>query len=305
MELLIDQLSKQYKNGVWGLHPSTLTVGAGVLGLVGPPGAGKTTLMRMLATVMPPTGGTIFWQGEDIVRHPQAARRALGYLPQFFGLYPRLSGSAFLRYVAALKGVGRRRVEHVLELVELSGLATQNMGAYSGEARRRIGLAQALLNDPHLLLVDEPGAALEGEERLRLCALLGKVADGRLVVVATDQIDDVGAAAAQIALLVGGRLVPLGGGGRVALRPSELLRTVQGKVWAAQVDPDSLVEIKRQYVISHTDRGAGQTRLRIVSATQPHTDAVQVAPALIDAYAHYVLGGGAASEPGGKKMEGP
>jgi ABC-2 type transport system ATP-binding protein len=289
VELAIDRLGKRYKSGVWGLREFSIatgaTLGPGALGLVGPTGAGKTTLVRLLATVMPPTQGTIAWDGEDVRRRPNVLRRMLGYLPQYFGVYEGLPGREFLLYLAALKGLGgkaaRSRVGEVLEQVGLSEVAGGKMGAYSNGMRRRIGLAQALLNDPRLLLVDEPGATLDPQERVGFCELLAALADRRLMVVATDTIGDVASVARTVILLRDGRLL-------LQATPDELLRSARDRVWSLTVDQGEFVELRRQHAISHLERQGGEVRLRVIAAERPYPDALRVAPTLEDAYVYHM-----------------
>ena len=165
MNLSINNVSKQYRRDVWGLRGFSLELGAGVLGLLGPNGAGKSTLMRILATVTDKTGGTVTWNGVDIAKHPDNLRRVLGYLPQDFGVYPNLNALEFLEYMAAIKGLdgksAKRRITELLQLVNLVDSARRPLGGYSGGMKQRVGIAQALLNDPQLLIVDEPTAGLE------------------------------------------------------------------------------------------------------------------------------------------------
>jgi ABC-type multidrug transport system ATPase subunit len=297
--MAIDGLGKQYKNGVWGLREFSLDVQPGLLAVVGPTGAGKTTLMRLLATVMPPTSGSITWNGEEAGRRPRLLCQALGYLPQHFEVYARLSGRQFLAYVAALKGLKWRatssRVEQVLERVGLSRVADQKMGGYSNGMRRRVGLAQALLNDPQLLIVDEPGATLEAEERAEFCDLVGTLGDQRTleeqraVIVATDDIRDVASTLTTLALMQGGRSVWIDGLGAeraVQVTPAQLVRSVSEQVWSVSVGPNALVEIRRQHLISEQERLSGQVALRIISGDKPHPEAVPVETRLADAYVY-------------------
>ena len=176
MNLTISHLSKQYRRDFWGLRDFDLELKPGVIGLLGPNGAGKSTLMRMLATITQPTAGTIHWNGVDIVKTPDTLRAVLGYLPQDFGVYPNLTGIEFLEYMAAIKGmdskIAHRRIEELLVVVNLVHAAKRPLGGYSGGMKQRVGIAQALLNDPQLLIVDEPTVGLDPEERVRFRSLL-------------------------------------------------------------------------------------------------------------------------------------
>ena len=175
MELTIERLSKRYGQH-WALRELSLRAEPGMLGLVGPNGAGKTTLMRMIATLLEPSEGSIRWNGQDIRAHGQALRQVLGYLPQDFGIYPEFTGRQFLRYLGAMKGLPRslvnRRVDEVLSIVQMEQEADRKLPTYSGGMKQRIGIAQALLNDPELLIVDEPTAGLDPAERVRFRTLL-------------------------------------------------------------------------------------------------------------------------------------
>ncbi|MFL7869492.1 MAG: ATP-binding cassette domain-containing protein, partial [Anaerolineales bacterium] len=169
MKLTIEYLSKQYRRDFWGLRDFDLELGPGVIGLLGPNGAGKSTLMRMLATITKPTEGTIKWNDVDIAKSPDTIRTILGYLPQDFGVYPNLNAVEFLEYMAAIKGLdaksARRRIDELLLVVNLKDAAKRPLGGYSGGMKQRVGIAQALLNDPQLLIVDEPTVGLDPEER--------------------------------------------------------------------------------------------------------------------------------------------
>jgi ABC-type multidrug transport system ATPase subunit len=273
-------LSKRYAD-VLALEDFTLSAGAGVLGLLGPNGAGKTTLMSILATVTRPSAGTFLWNGVDGVRQPLAVRRVLGYLPQDFGVYERLTAREFLRYLGRLKGLGERdlgrRVEAVLELVNLHGAAGRRLGSFSGGMRQRVGIAQALLGDPQLLIVDEPTVGLDPEERVRFRNLLSEIAHGRLVILSTHIVSDVEAVASQIAVLRHGRLVALA-------TPEELLRRAAGRVFAAVVPSERLAEVQARLAISGILRKADGMHVRFVGEGAAVSGARPVEPTLEDAY---------------------
>jgi ABC-type multidrug transport system ATPase subunit len=218
MELQIDALNKRY-GALHAVRDFTLRLEPGILGLLGPNGAGKSTLMRMLATVTKPTSGTIRFNGSDAGKSPDALRRTLGYLPQDFGIYPHLSAVEFLEYIGALKGIPRRalrsRIATLLEVLNLTQAGSRALGGFSGGMRQRVGIAQALLNDPRLLIVDEPTAGLDPEERVRLRTLLREMAGDRIIVFSTHICSDVESVATRVAIVNHGALVAQG-------HPSEL-----------------------------------------------------------------------------------
>jgi len=281
MRLEIAGLSKQYRDGVTALDGVDLDLAPGVLGLLGPNGAGKSTLMRVLATITRPTAGTVRWNGVDIVREPEALRRELGYLPQDFGVYPHLSALEFLAYLAAAKGLAARparaRIDALLELVNLTEARKKPLGSLSGGMRQRVGIAQALLNDPRLLIVDEPTAGLDPEERVRFRNLLGELSGDRIVILSTHIVSDVEAAATRIAVLRRGRLV-------ADAAPEVLLAEVRGRVWEWVVPSASLVEVQRRFVVSGTLRREDGVHARVLADGAPAAGATALAPTLEDAY---------------------
>lgn len=210
MEIQIDSLNKNY-GSVRAIRDFTLRLEPGILGLLGPNGAGKSTLMRMLATVTKPSSGTIRFDGVDAVANPDSLRRTLGYLPQDFGIYPHLSATEFLEYIGALKGIARRplrtRIAKLLELVNLSHVGSRPLGGFSGGMRQRVGIAQALLNDPRLLIVDEPTAGLDPEERVRFRTLLHEMSGERIIIFSTHICSDVESVATRIAIVDRGTLL--------------------------------------------------------------------------------------------------
>ena len=211
MQLTVEKLSKRYGRAAQALRDVDLRLEPGVLGLLGPNGAGKSTLMRILATVTRASSGRVLWNDEDIARNPDVLRDVLGYLPQDFGVYPNLNALEFLEYLAAVKGIAasaaRKRIGELLELVNLSDAAKRPLGGYSGGMRQRVGIAQALLNDPQLLIVDEPTAGLDPEERVRFRNLLSELSGERIVILSTHIVSDVEAVATSIAILAHGQLL--------------------------------------------------------------------------------------------------
>lgn len=281
MNLDIKDLSKEYRGGVWGLRDFTLQAQAGIIGLLGPNGAGKSTLMRILATVTRPTSGAVSWNSVDILKNPRMLRAELGYLPQEFGIYPNLNAVEFLEYMAALKGLGaksiKNRIEELLVMTNLLEARKRPLGGFSGGMKQRIGIAQALLNDPKLLIVDEPTVGLDPEERVRFRNLLSDLSGDRLVILSTHIVSDVEATANKIALMAGGRLLAFG-------TPEELIVEVRGKVWSWTIDSNALSSVREQFIVSSMIRTSAGLSLRIVSSTKPSADSDSIPPNLEDAY---------------------
>jgi ABC-type multidrug transport system ATPase subunit len=285
MHLAIEQISKQYKKNFWGLRDVRLQLGPGVLGLLGPNGAGKSTLMRILATITKATAGRVLWNGTDIARTPDTLRTVLGYLPQDFGVYPHLTAFEFLEYMAAIKGLSvgsaRKRIETLLELVNLTEVRRRPLGGYSGGMKQRVGIAQALLNDPKLLIVDEPTSGLDPEERVRFRNLLSDLSGERIIILSTHIVSDVEAVATEIAILNSGRLL-------IHAAPERLLAEVAGKVWEWVAASSDLADLRRRYLISSTLRTSGGVRVRAVSPELPAPGAERVPATLEDAYLFFV-----------------
>jgi ABC-2 type transport system ATP-binding protein len=279
--LSIRGLGKRYPGGTVGLSDVTLEAGEGVLGLLGPNGAGKTSLLSILATVTKPTSGTFLWQGRDAVADPLPVRRVLGYLPQDFGIYERLTAREFLTYLGRLKGLAGRelvtRVHEMLELVNLHGAADRRLGGFSGGMRQRVGIAQALLGDPKLVVVDEPTVGLDPEERVRFRNLLAEIAHGRVVVLSTHIVSDVEAVATRIAVMRAGRLV-------ADASPEELLSRAMGKVFSAVVPSSELSRAQTTVHVSSLVRRADGVHVRFVGDGATLPGARPVEPSLEDAY---------------------
>jgi len=281
VKLEIRDVGKRYKGDVWGIKDFTLDLAPGILGLLGPNGAGKSTLMRILATVTKATTGRVEWNGIDIAKSPNTIRKVLGYLPQDFGIYPNLNAVEFLRYLAAARGVSgrsaRRRIDQLLELVNLVDARKRPLGSLSGGMKQRVGIAQALLNDPSLLIVDEPTAGLDPEERVRFRNLLAELAGERIVILSSHIVSDVEAAATSIVVIKEGHL-------QVHAAPEELLQTVERKTWQTTIASSELSDAKQQFVISNTIRTNEGIRVRVVADESPDESATPVTPNLEDAY---------------------
>ena len=285
MKLTISHLSKQYRRDFWGLRDFDLELSSGVIGLLGPNGAGKSTLMRMLATITQPSEGTVRWNETDIVKSPDTLRTVLGYLPQDFGVYPNLTGIEFLEYMAAIKGMNaktaRKRIEELLIIVNLVDAAKRPLGGYSGGMKQRIGIAQALLNDPQLLIVDEPTVGLDPEERVRFRNLLSDLAGERIIILSTHIVSDVEATATEIVVINKGRKVQ-------HAAPEKLLQLLDGKVWQWLIPSNDLPALKQKHLISGTIRRNNGVQVRVVSDAAPTSEAQPVAPSLEDVYLHLV-----------------
>ncbi len=274
----IQHVTKRFKNGVVAVADFSLTLKQGVLGLLGPNGAGKTTLMQMIATITLPTSGTILFHGEDICRSPDVLRRRLGYLPQDFGVYDNLTALEFLSYIAALKGVRNpRKIQELLEIVNLHTEAHRLAGTFSGGTKQRLGIAQALVNDPDIVIVDEPTAGLDPEERVRFRNILSDVGVGKLVILSTHIVSDIEAVATHIAVMNKGQLI-------ASSSPEQLLQMTQGNVWEAIVPSEQFDVVRAQYKTSRAVRRPDGVHVRIVHHEQPLDNASHVEPDLEEAF---------------------
>jgi ABC-2 type transport system ATP-binding protein len=290
MKLITSHISKQYRRDFWGLRDFDLELEPGVIGLLGPNGAGKSTLMRMLATITQPTEGTVTWNGIDIVKSPDSLRAVLGYLPQDFGVYPNLTGLEFLEYMAAIKGLdaksARRRIDELLTVVNLAHAAKRPLGGYSGGMKQRVGIAQALLNDPQLLIVDEPTVGLDPEERVRFRNLLSDLSGERIILLSTHIVSDVEATATEIVVVNKGRKLQ-------HATPENLLPLLEGQVWQWIVPSTELPAIKQKHIISGTVRREDGVQVRVVSQSAPSPEAQTTPPSLEDVYLYLVSQNGA------------
>jgi ABC-2 type transport system ATP-binding protein len=288
-------VGKVYRGGLRGVDGITMRLGTGLVGLLGPNGAGKSSLMRIAATVTRPTSGRLLFDGTDAVAKPGLLRRHLGYLPQDFGVYPHLSGREFLSYLAAVKGMparaSRARIGELLDLLDLAGAGRRPLGSYSGGMLRRVGIAQALLADPGVLIVDEPTAGLDPEQRVAFRNLLSDLAADRIVLLSTHIVSDIESVASDIAIMAGGRL-------RLRGSPQDLLRQAEGQAWEMTVPPDAAAGLRDRYQVTKMVRTPGGLRVRLLAPGPPGPDAVPVTPDLEDAYLT-IIRSAPATAPGG------
>ena len=283
MELKITDLTKEF-SGVRAVDSVNETLGRGVYGLLGVNGSGKTTLMRMLTTLLQPTSGSVSWDGEDIFAMEGRFRNILGYLPQDFGFYPNFTVEDYLMYISSIKGlrpaVAKQRVKELLHQVGLSRAANKKMKNLSGGMRRRAGIAQAMLNDPKLLILDEPTAGLDPNERIRFRNLISELSEDRIVLLSTHIVSDVEYIAGNIFLMKDGRIAVSG-------TAQELADSMPERVWVCQVPKARIDAYLKALKVSNVKTTPEGAELRIVSAEQPTDNAVQAAPTLEDVFLCY------------------
>lgn len=286
MELCIDRLTKQY-GAKLAVDRVELSLGPGVYGLLGANGAGKTTLMRMICDVLAPTSGEIRYNGREIGKAGEEYRGILGYLPQDFGYYPEFTAEKFLLYMAALKGLGKMQAyKKMLELLDLVGLAEERkrkIRTFSGGMKQRLGIAQALLNDPEVLVLDEPTAGLDPKERVRFRNLISSCARDKIVLLSTHIVSDVEYIAGEILVMKDGRLVHRGA-------PGVITEEIKGCVFECEVDPSRVNELCDRYNVGNLKNIGDKTILRIISREKPFEQAVSVEPGLEDLYLYYFSG---------------
>lgn len=282
MELRIQNLSKQYGNGVQALDDISLTIPAGMFGLLGPNGAGKSTLMRTLATLQDADSGTAHFDSIDIKTHKDEIRRLLGYLPQDFGLYPKVSAYELLDHFAILKGLDNRKqrkevVEGLLHQTNLFDVKSKHVGGFSGGMRQRFGIAQALLGNPKLIIVDEPTAGLDPEERVRFHNLLSDIGSDRIVILSTHIVEDVADLCNHMAVINRGSLILTG-------QPLQLIDQIQGHIWKRFVEKSELAAFQTQYQVISSRLTSGRTSIHVFSDGSPGDGFTQVQASLEDVY---------------------
>ena len=283
MALILDGLTKTFSSFP-AVNNLSYTMDTGVYGLLGVNGAGKTTLMRMLCTLLTPTSGTITWDGQDIFSLGSAYRNLLGYLPQYFGYYPDFSVQDYLLYIASIKGLrpatARQRMQNLLEQVGLTQVRRQKMKKLSGGMKRRAGIAQAMLNDPKILILDEPTAGLDPKERIRFRNLISELAENRLVLLSTHIVSDVEYIADQILLMKDGSLVHHG-------TSQQLLAAAPTQVWTCTVPRAQADQLLHQYPVVNLKTLPQGVQLRVLSQTPPTPEAHPAEMTLEDLFLHY------------------
>lgn len=280
--LEIRNLSKTYGNGVRALDDVSLSIPKGMYGLLGPNGAGKSTLMRTIATLQNADKGSIDFNGIDVLKEPAKLRAQLGYLPQDFGVYPRMSARALLDHLAILKGISdskerRRVVEGLLEQTNLTKVAKKSVASYSGGMRQRFGIAQALIGDPQLIIVDEPTAGLDPEERNRFHNLLSEIGENVVVILSTHIVEDVADLCPQMAILNQGRIVAEGS-------PAGLISQLDGKVWKKRIAKADLPEHRTRHTVISTRLTQGEVLIHVQADSNPGEGFDAVVPDLEDVY---------------------
>ena len=283
MKLSFENISKLYGDTV-ALQQIDLTLGSGVYGLLGPNGAGKTTLMRIMTDLLAPSTGRVLLDGQDIAVMGAAFRKKLGYLPQDFGVYPNFTAEQFLLYIARLKGLSKfdakRQTDNLLRMVGLEDKKQKKLKGFSGGQRQRVGIAQALLGDPEILVLDEPTAGLDPEERIRFRGIISDLSQQKLVLLSTHIVSDLEAVANEIILLRKGVVLEM-------QKPASLLEQLNGQVWLVTVPAADEAALTKQYTCSNVMHTDGKSVIRLLSESAPRPDAVPTAPNMEDMYLYY------------------
>jgi ABC-type multidrug transport system ATPase subunit len=288
MELDIRNLSKTYANGVVALDAVTLSIPPGMFGLLGPNGAGKSTLMRILATLQECDAGSVFLDDIDVLDEKDEVRRLLGYLPQDFGVYPKVTAYELLDHFAQLKGLAnraRRRevVDGLLQQTNLFEVRDQRLGTFSGGMKQRFGIAQALLGDPQLIIVDEPTAGLDPQERVRFHNLLSDIGEDKTVILSTHIVSDVADLCANMAIINKGHVLLCG-------EPAKLIEGIEGKIWARFVSKPELLAFQKRHTVISTRLLSGRPMIHVYAERYPGDDFEPIHPTLDDVYFATIAG---------------
>ena len=280
--LSLHQLTHVYANGVRALDEVSLDVPAGMFGLLGPNGAGKSTLMRTIASLQAPTSGQVRFEDIDVIAEPEKLRRTLGYLPQDFGVYPRVSAADMLDHMAILKGVSNARdrkqtVEALLAQVNLWNVRNKAIAGFSGGMRQRFGIAQALIGQPRLIIVDEPTAGLDPEERNRFLNLLADIGERVVVILSTHIVEDVADLCPRMAIIAEGRIIATGA-------PADLTAALNGRIWKKTIPREELVAHRNTHNVISTRLFAGRTVIHVLADAQPDPGFAPIDGSLEDVY---------------------
>lgn len=282
MELIIKDLSKTYSNGVQALKGIDLTIPTGMFGLLGPNGAGKSSLMRTIATLQEPDTGSITLGDIDVVRNKSEVRKVLGYLPQEFGVYPKVDAETLLDHLAVLKGITKSKerkqlVKSLLVKTNLYRYKNKNLGGYSGGMKQRFGIAQALISSPKLIIVDEPTAGLDPAERNRFLNLLSEIGENTIVILSTHIVDDVRELCTNMAIINQGEVL-------MQTSPNEAIGTVEGKIWSKTIEKEELEDYKAMYQVISERLVAGRPVIHVFNDTSPDPSFEHVEADLEDVY---------------------
>lgn len=280
--LKIKSLSKTYPNGVKALNGINLEITNGMFGLLGANGAGKSSLMRTIASLQEPSSGSIVFNNTDIVKEPNEVRKQLGYLPQEFGVYPKVSAEKLLNHMAILKGIidkkeRKEQVTALLQQVNLYQHRKKSVYTFSGGMRQRFGIAQALLANPQLIIVDEPTAGLDPEESNRFLNLLSEIGESVIVILSTHIVEDVRNLCPKMAILSNGEIISEG-------NPTELVSTIEGKIWTKIIPKKNIEVYKKAFNVISTKLVSGETQIRVLSDQKPEAGFIMITPNLEDYY---------------------
>ncbi|MBL7996496.1 ABC transporter ATP-binding protein [bacterium] len=283
MILKINNLSKTYPNGVKALDNITLEIQKGMFGLLGPNGAGKSSLMRTLATLQSPDEGSVVFEYIDVLKKPMDLRKSLGYLPQEFGVYPKMSAESLLEYLATLKGIASKKerntvIKQVLEITNLYDVRKKYVDGYSGGMKQRFGIAQLLLNNPKLIIVDEPTAGLDPAERNRFLNVLREIASSNIIIFSTHIVDDIKDLCNDMAIMNGGKILK-------KMKPTEATKEIENQIWATNFDREKLEEMEKRFlVLSSRYNDDNSINIRVYASEQPAENFAPATPNLEDVY---------------------
>jgi ABC-2 type transport system ATP-binding protein len=295
MQLVIEHLSKTYPNGTHALKDVSLTIPQGMFGLLGPNGAGKSTLMRTLATLQEPDSGSARLGDIDVLSDKDALRRTLGYLPQEFGLYPKVPAMELLDHFATLKGITNKKerwevVSALLQQTNLWSARSKHLGGYSGGMRQRFGIAVALIGNPRLIIVDEPTAGLDPAERVRFLNLLSEIGENAVVILSTHIVEDVSELCSRMAIINQGEIL-------MEAEPLEAIRSMDGRIWMRTVDRAGLAALEAEHAVISTRMFAGRTVVHVLADERPAPEFEEVPPSLEDVYFATLRSGRAPGSP--------